>query len=588
MAISTSEGARAHRSSIDEGEIVRLDDFLKIYLDEINYREYRVAARLIDDLRNQGTTVSGSPRVRPIDCEKAIGALANVFEVYRPYFRTGDPRFIERFEALVKDLASFCKPIYPTVAVDAVILHADVRFFMGDSEEVVRIAQPFVQAPYLLEGGFDPAFKLFSLYGNALLLSGRIHEAGLSFISVARWLVSLRRQQRKAVVKKFAPLIGVSALSLNDNDFLSRAISIISQKYTRSLRKYRRVWIRIYATIARFVYLTCLTALLSVAASVYKGRGPLTHRHPGRNRRILVTRAMGGIGDLLMMTAGLRALARRNARAVDLAIPKKFHPIFANNPHVNLIDIDGGPIDISRYESWKNLSICPAGIYENKHLPYVKKGRVELFARGMGVKKKLLLKHSLQLEYTRSVEEIAFCSEFKIQNKLGSRPLIGVQPYSRDSYKDHLQIVPIIQRLAQDFDVVVFHHTLEGLPKGRGIFSTAGISLGNSLALVSILDAMVSVDSAFLHAAAAFDIPVVALFGPTDGRAFTEHHRNVKLLWKPREFGCMPCWRNEDLPCTITRRTGHSPCVAAISANEVMVAVEELIAGGARKLQIDA
>ena len=88
---------------------------------------------------------------------------------------------------------------------------------------------------------------------------------------------------------------------------------------------------------------------------------------------------------------------------------------------------------------------------------------------------------------------------------------------------------------------------------------------------------MVCVDSAFLHAAAAFDVPVIALFGPTDGELFTRHHRQATVINANESFACAPCWRNEDLPCSLTGKFGPSPCIAAIRVEPVLAAVEQAL-----------
>jgi ADP-heptose:LPS heptosyltransferase len=188
-----------------------------------------------------------------------------------------------------------------------------------------------------------------------------------------------------------------------------------------------------------------------------------------------------------------------------------------------------------------------------------------------------LRRQGWRINRSNSAEEERFCDRFLAEKGLGSRPLIGIQPYSRDSYKDHPAIDRVIAALAQDHDILFFHHLSDGLPQGAGFADTAGVALTNSLALVSRLDAMVSVDSAFLHAAAAYDVPVIAMFGPTDARTFTRHHRHITILWKPETFGCVPCWRNEDLPCHVTKTTSASPCLAAITPEEVLAAVRDAI-----------
>ena len=152
-----------------------------------------------------------------------------------------------------------------------------------------------------------------------------------------------------------------------------------------------------------------------------------------------------------------------------------------------------------------------------------------------------------------------------------------MQPYSRDTYKDHPEIGRFVKALSADYDTIIFHHLETGLPAGPGIASTAGLALAESIALVSALDAMVCVNSGFLHAAGAFDVPVVAMFGPTDGKLFTRHLRHATVISANESFACAPCWRNEDLPCQVTRQYGPSPCVAALKVEAVQAAVAEAL-----------
>jgi ADP-heptose:LPS heptosyltransferase len=88
---------------------------------------------------------------------------------------------------------------------------------------------------------------------------------------------------------------------------------------------------------------------------------------------------------------------------------------------------------------------------------------------------------------------------------------------------------------------------------------------------------MVCVDSGFLHAAGAFDVPAVAMFGPTDGKLFTRHLRHATVICANESFACAPCWRNEDLPCQVTGQYGTSPCVAALKVEAVQAAVAEAL-----------
>lgn len=575
----------AHNEDPDVNTIP--EALLRFALEQDNFAEYLTAERVVSNLKAQGKTLSGAPKIRPSDCARAREALEKIFEHNKALFRTGDARFIERFEALVSDFHQFCLAVYPTEAMSALILHAKVQLFMGNTDKVIEMISHLATRPYLIESGFWHAKDIGVLYGQAQLQRGTLYDSGISYISMARWLIRVAQFQPRGVGVSFAPFIAASDES-SHRSFIGRMIVKASRGYVYARPGYGN-WIYNRLNIVRLAaWRLVLSALHYVSA---RKSGPVSPHKDIDGALVgptLVTRAQGGIGDLIMMTPGLRALSKRQGGPVDFALPQKFHSIFRNNPYVRLLDIDGPPIDISAYGVWANLSICPAGRYESTHRPHVKKGRVELFARGMGVLMPELSKSGLNVDLFLSDTDREFCSQFKAERRLGNRPIVGIQPYSRDSYKDHLRIGDTIRRLSENYDVLVFHHVEDGLPKGERIFTTAGLSLGNSLALVSILDAMVSVDSAFLHAAAAFDIPVIGLFGPTDGRTFTVHHKRVKILWKPKSFPCIPCWRNEDMECAITRQTGASPCINSITPEEIQASVQEMLTKEANKVVVAA
>lgn len=557
-----------------------LGRFFKEFLDESSFSEFRSVERLIRSLKDQGQTVSGYPIIRPSDCGRILSALEGLFVTAEGRFRTHDLVVTERFENLISDFSLFCSKVYPSESLGVQILHARVKLFMGDAQGALDLVAHHAKRPYLVEGGVDAAFSAIEVYAQALVQLARIGEANISFIALGRWLATMDRKDFvRSAVKRIAIYVPL-ALKLPEEGVLEGLIRWASIRYQAALNGRRKHLRGVLTWIYAGFFALVMTNSYRFMARSGRGRNPFKL---SMNKRggTLVTRAMGGIGDLLMMEPGLEALAAKQKGKVDFALPRKFHPIFSNNPHVNLIDIDGPEIDISQYRRWVNLSDCPAGRYESRHRPRVKKGRVEIFARAMGINRRRLRQQGWRINsYLTDVDE-AFCDQFFTANGIGSRPVIGIQPYSRDSYKDHIYIREIMAGIAEHYDVIVFHHVANGLPTGKGIATTAGLPLGQSLALVSRLNAMVSVDSAFLHAAAAFDVPVVALFGPTDGQTFTRHHAKVKLLWKPESFGCVPCWRNEDIPCAVTGLRSASPCISSISKAEVIDALHDMVGSGA-------
>ncbi len=114
-----------------------------------------------------------------------------------------------------------------------------------------------------------------------------------------------------------------------------------------------------------------------------------------------------------MMTPGLRALSKKFGQPVKLCDQEEIlFRFFRNNSFVELLDIDGPAIDPLTVRRWFNLTICPAAAYETRKRPLVKKGRVELFARGMGIRKQRLSLNGWKPVYDLDDEQHEFCRQY--------------------------------------------------------------------------------------------------------------------------------------------------------------------------------
>lgn len=539
---------------------------------------FKSVSQLVTVLSRQTQTVSGFPRTRPRDCGHITDALENSLNSIEYLFKSGDPAIGPEFEAVVEAFARTDARAYPGEYQRLQLIHARARMLQGDAAGARALTGFFADRPYLIEAGFHPMLDLLCLDMQARATLGDADDSARRSPFLAAVLAAREPRLTLYVGRRMATFIAMPNPDASAEGRLARTARFWARRVTRSRRKRGKPLTELRASIDGYVSSLALGATLGLLALQVRRGGA------GATADALVTRAMGGIGDLLMMTPAFRALSRRLGRPIDVAVPRRFFAVFDNNPHVNLIDIEGPPLAPQAYGLWRNFTVCPAGAYEDRHKPRVRRGRVEIFARALGVRKAELSAAGWAVELNVSDELKTFCKQFLRDAGFGARPVIGVQPYSRDSYKDHSAIIEIIRDLARDYDVVLFHHRLDGLPTGPGIANTAGLSLDKSLALVSVLNAMVSVDSAFLHAASAFDTPVVALFGPTDGKTFTAHHRRIRVLTKSEKYPCVPCWRNEDLPCHVTGVGGHSPCVAAIAGEEVRAAIADFLKPDAKSL----
>lgn len=95
-----------------------------------------------------------------------------------------------------------------------------------------------------------------------------------------------------------------------------------------------------------------------------------------------------------------------------------------------------------------------------------------------------------------------------------------------------------------------------------------GLTLASSRAAVRQARAMVAIDSGLRHYAAAFDKPVVALFGPTHiGWTETWHRREVRLQ------AALPCGPCQQPACPV----GSSECMWKILPDEALAALGEAL-----------
>ena len=287
---------------------------------------------------------------------------------------------------------------------------------------------------------------------------------------------------------------------------------------------------------------------------------------------ILVTRAMGGLGDIMMMTPGLHALRKKYGRKVAFAIPRKFHAAFQGNPDYDLLDSDSF-IDLGRYLQWVNLGVCPAGQYESRVAPNIKKGRVELFAKAMGISKGHLNQYGWDPKCILNAEQVALIDSVKARASEKGLPLIGFQIHSRDTYKDYPQLNTLLLKLADRAVVLAIHTSPSPIPTHPNIVPVFNVSLGEAVAMVAAGDVFLAVDSGFYHFAAAFDIPAIGLFGPTSGKTFSKHHKRFTLVEVEPRLPCSPCWRNEDQRCTLNG-TYESACMAGIEVEQVIKALD--------------
>jgi heptosyltransferase-2 len=99
-------------------------------------------------------------------------------------------------------------------------------------------------------------------------------------------------------------------------------------------------------------------------------------------------------------------------------------------------------------------------------------------------------------------------------------------------------------------------------------------SLVELLGVLSRMDAIVSNDSGLMHLAILQNLPIVALFGPTDpsGKIPKNPSEKIRVLWSADTLPCCPCYDGKTFA-----KCDNNLCLKNISVAEVEEAVESLL-----------
>lgn len=162
-------------------------------------------------------------------------------------------------------------------------------------------------------------------------------------------------------------------------------------------------------------------------------------------------------------------------------------------------------------------------------------------------------------------------------------PLVGMHPgssFGPSKLWDPARFAAVADRLRERFDarVVVFCGPAEhGLARAiaaaaRAPLATAAddpLDLGALKAVVRRLDLLVSTDTGPRHFGPAFDVPTVALLGPTDPR-FTNTNLHGTLVVRAEGVECSPC---QLATCPLDHR-----CMTRLLPEQVVAAAARLLA----------
>ena len=161
------------------------------------------------------------------------------------------------------------------------------------------------------------------------------------------------------------------------------------------------------------------------------------------------------------------------------------------------------------------------------------------------------------------------------------RPTLGINPgatYGSAKRWYPEKFAEVALAFSNHYEIVLFGgpnevdmaKDIESRLQGIAIINMAGkTSVSELCSMIAGLDMFITNDSGPMHVAAAYQVPTIAIFGPTR-HLETSQWKNEKSRIVRHDMECAPCMKRE---CPL----GHHECMKSITSTEVIEAVRSLI-----------
>jgi heptosyltransferase-2 len=160
---------------------------------------------------------------------------------------------------------------------------------------------------------------------------------------------------------------------------------------------------------------------------------------------------------------------------------------------------------------------------------------------------------------------------------------LGINPgasYGRAKRWYPEEFARVAQELSSQYDIIIFGgsdeveiaNDIEKSLVQNGVTNYQNLAgkttITELLEKISTLDLLITGDSGPMHVAAAFQVPTVAIFGPTQDDE-TSQWMNDKSTIVKKNLDCQPCMKRT---CPLK----HHNCMKLIKANDVLTVVAKL------------
>ena len=264
---------------------------------------------------------------------------------------------------------------------------------------------------------------------------------------------------------------------------------------------------------------------------------------------VCVIRAVGGIGDVLMITPGIRALKEKYPQ-VKITVAVDRHRVW-DDSYFNLLSnawfihdvIDARYVDKRKFDEVVNISaVCIP--YERKGLPAI--NRIDLFARHLGIN---FLEDPVP--FLKIEEEESIWAALKIElNKISKDSLVvSFAPTSNEgkrSWSNKQASSFLKEMILKSPNALILFFDFQGnfdkkLLENKNILDCSSTSVREMASLIGQSDIYVGPDSGPMHIAGALGVKSIALFGSIPPEARVNYYKNHEAIVS-ETVSCLGCW----------------------------------------------
>jgi ADP-heptose:LPS heptosyltransferase/glycosyltransferase involved in cell wall biosynthesis len=267
-----------------------------------------------------------------------------------------------------------------------------------------------------------------------------------------------------------------------------------------------------------------------------------------KRTKVLYCRWDAGMGDLLMLSAGLKSIKEAYPNCIlTFGCSAEYRDVVKFNPYIDNLITNEALIRKTDFDVVYDMT----RFFEHEHYPMDKNparntSRIDLlFQDGLKIKA-----NDRRPKYYLQKEETEVAKEW-LEGKRRGKYLVGFHIDSNAIARNYpVDYFKKVQSVLAQFNVDVL---LVGSSSGKqslipykelkeyGLINATGLSIRETAALVNECDLMVCVDSGMLHLAAALEKKTIALFGTIRPLNRVLYYENCDELYPAGEMDCVPC-----------------------------------------------